>query len=159
MGESHIELARKALELAERAGQESARLFRESSGMSSGGSVTVAVEEAVKAAQWASRRAQLAAQEATTRANLALTIAFESTPVGRQDAETALKSAHHARWLLRAAEEAVQRAQRLREELEAATLEAARWSDDAEDTDDRLTLVQRGDKQKASERALDSTED
>jgi hypothetical protein len=144
MGEENLERARKALELADEASEQAARLFRIASRMGQrSGSVTVSLEEAIKAAQWASRRAQLAAKEATTLAGAAVSLAFDGSPDSRIQTEAALRSAHHARWLLQAADESVQRARRMRQEMEQASIEASRWSDDADDGEDRQTLIER----------------
>jgi len=144
VGESAIELSRRALELAETASAQATLLFRKSSRLSTAtSSTTVSVEEAVKAAQWAARRAQLAAKEAITRANFAISLAHDGGPGAKAESEVALKSSHHARWLFQAAEEAVSRAKRLRRELDEAAQAAHRWSDDADDGEERQTLVER----------------
>lgn len=143
MSEKYLELARKALEMADEASVEASRLFREGGRLASkrDAVVTVAVEEAAKTAQWSARRAQLAASEASTRANYAVTVAFDSSPEASLEAENALKSAHHARWLLQAAAEACDRAKRLRSDFDDAAREAHQWSHDSEDAEDRQTLV------------------
>ena len=143
MSDKQLNLARRALEMADEASLESARIFREAGRLATRQDVvvTVAVEEAAKTAQWSARRAQLAAKEASTQANYAVTIAFDSSPEASMEAENAVKSAHHARWLLQAAEEACDRAKRLRREFDDAAREAHRYSHDSEDAEDRQTLV------------------
>ncbi len=156
MGEDNLERARKALELADEASEQATRLFRIASRMATRpGTVTVSLEEAIKAAQWSARRAQLAAREAATLANAATSLAFDGSPSASVQSDAALKSAHHARWLLQAADESVQRARRIRQELEQASIEAKRWSDDADDAEDRQTLIDLGDAPPTSQKLPD----
>jgi len=146
MSETELDLARKALEMADAASDEASAHFREAGRLLSDkrGTTTVPLEEAAKAAQWSARRAQLAAREASTRAQYAVTIAFDKSPESSKEAERALKAAHHARWLTQAAAEACDRAKRLRKDLDEATRDARQWSHDSDDAEDRQTLVDRG---------------
>ncbi len=99
----------------------------------------VRLEEALRTATWTARRAHLDARVAVTRAQGALDLLDGSADLVVADAmaDRALKAAHHARWLLRAAQDAMERVATIRDEL--VELAAQAVSQDDEPSLDRKT--------------------